>query len=260
LARWQQKALREAKLASDWMAPNEAYEAAARNFVMRLLGGEPEPALLADIAGFAHRIGPAGAANGLAQTLLKLTAPGVPDIYQGAEYWDLSLVDPDNRHPVDFRARGNTLGPTSILALAKHWRDGRVKQAAIARALAARQAAPRLFAEGKYLPIEVDGSLAKHVVAFARQLDDLTAITVVCRLATRLLKRDDLSIAPMSWRNVRLELPFECRGSGFCDVISGTSFEKAPAEIAKILSQLPIALLVANRSQYFVAAHSGHHA
>src|SRR5262249_277883 len=95
LAGWQQKALREAKLATDWTAPDEAYESAARGFLMRLFTGEAD--LLPDIAHFAHRIGPAGAANGLAQTLLKLTAPGVPDIYQGTEYWDLSLVDPDNR-------------------------------------------------------------------------------------------------------------------------------------------------------------------
>ena len=93
LAGWQQKALREAKLVTDWIAPNEPYESAARAFLTRLFAGEAD--LLPDIARFARRIGPAGAANGLAQTLLKFTAPGVPDIYQGTDCWDLSLVDPE---------------------------------------------------------------------------------------------------------------------------------------------------------------------
>ncbi|HYS48237.1 MAG TPA: malto-oligosyltrehalose synthase [Xanthobacteraceae bacterium] len=261
LARWQQKALREAKLASDWMAPNEAYEAAARDVVVRLFAGE-DAGLLADIAGFAERIAPAGAANGLTQVLLKLTVPGVPDIYQGTEYWDLSLVDPDNRRPVDFAARASSLGASPIAELTRHWRDGRIKQAVIARALAARQAAPRLFAEGTYLRIDVDGALAKHVIAFARQLDDLIAVTIVCRLPTRLLRRtNDLSIASSSWRNARLKLPAEWRGSGFRDVITGAIFEKAPSELARIFAQLPVALLVVNRREAadlfgFAAAHS----
>ena len=104
---WQQKALREATLFSDWSAPNEPYERAARELVAWLLAGPSE--LLTEIADFAWRIAPAGAVNGLAQVLLKLTAPGVPDIYQGTEYWDFSLIDPDNRTPVDFAARKRTL-------------------------------------------------------------------------------------------------------------------------------------------------------
>src|SRR5712691_3125493 len=140
------------------MAPNEAYEAAARDVVVRLFAGE-DAGLLADIAGFAERIAPAGAANGLAQVLLKLTVPGVPDIYQGTEYWDLSLVDPDNRRPVDFSVREKSLSSTLIAELATNWRDGRIKQAAIARILAVRKAAPQLLAEGGYLPIPVKGPL-----------------------------------------------------------------------------------------------------
>src|SRR5262252_7965121 len=132
IAAWQQKALREAKLFSDWSAPNESYERAASELVAWLMAGRSE--LLTEIADFADRIGPAGAANGLTQTLLKLTAPGVPDIYQGTEYWDLSLVDPDNRRPVDFCARSKSLCAGSIIELARQWRDGRIKQAVIARA------------------------------------------------------------------------------------------------------------------------------
>ena len=108
IAAWQQKAVREAKLHTDWSAPNESYERAAAEFIDRLF---TEPAdLLQEIAAFVRRIAAAGAANGLAQTVIKLTAPGVPDIYQGTEYWDLSLVDPDNRAAVDFAAREKSLG------------------------------------------------------------------------------------------------------------------------------------------------------
>src|SRR5262249_27838506 len=204
LAGWQQKALREAKLATDWTAPDETYESAARDFLMRLFAGEAD--VLPDIARFARRIGPAGAANGLAQTLLKLTAPGVPDIYQGTEYWDLSLVDPDNRRPVDFAARITSLDDGSLDALTTTRPDGRIKQALIAHTLAARKAAPRLFAEGSYLPIEVEGPLARHVIAFARILGNEIAVTVACRLTFRLLA-DGLSIQRLRWSGTRLRLP-----------------------------------------------------
>ena len=107
---------------------------------------------------FARRIGPAGAVNGLAQTLLKLTVPGVPDFYQGTEFWDQSLVDPDNRRPVDFARRIDALeADATPVALAAHWRDGRVKQAVIRRALALRREVPELFARGEYRPVEVTG-------------------------------------------------------------------------------------------------------
>jgi (1->4)-alpha-D-glucan 1-alpha-D-glucosylmutase len=242
LVGWQQKALREAKLATGWSAPNEPYESAARAFLTRLFAGQAD--LLPDIAHFARRIGPAGAANGLAQVLLRLTAPGVPDIYQGADYWDLSLVDPDNRRPVDFAARTASLGETAIEALAATWPDGRIKQAVIARALAVRRAAPRLFAEGSYAPIVVDGPLARHVLAFARLLGDQIAITVVCRLTFGLIA-ENLSIQRLRWSGTRLRLPSECRGAQFCDALSATALDEQNAsDLAAILPRLPVALLV----------------
>jgi (1->4)-alpha-D-glucan 1-alpha-D-glucosylmutase len=245
LAVWQQKTLREAKIASDWIAPNEAYESAARGFLMRLFASEA--GLLPEIARFAHRIGSAGAANGLAQTLLKLTSPGVPDIYQGTEYWDLSLVDPDNRRPVDFAARMAGLDTTAPAALAANWRDGRIKQAVIARVLAARRASLRLFAEGSYEPIAVEGPLAHHVVAFARTLGNEIALTVVCRLTANLLAGDTLSIQRLRWSGTRLRLPAECRAAQLSDVLGGTAFGQDPADFAATLPRLPIALLVSTR-------------
>ena len=171
-SRWQEKALREAKLATDWAVPNEAYEHAARAAAAtRCVAGDAAPALLTrDRRLSPTASAPAGAVNGLAQTLLKLTVPGVPDIYQGTEFWDFSLVDPDNRRPVDFaRARPQARrGPPEDLA--QTWRDGRIKQALIARTLALRRSTPELFAEGSYEPLEVRGTFADHVIAFARRL------------------------------------------------------------------------------------------
>jgi (1->4)-alpha-D-glucan 1-alpha-D-glucosylmutase len=244
LAGWQQKALREAKLATDWTAPNETYEGAARAFLTRLFAGEAD--VLPDVARFAHRVAPAGAANGLAQSLLKLTAPGVPDIYQGTEYWDLSLVDPDNRRPVEFGARTASLG-SAVDALAGIWQDGRIKQAVIARALAVRRAAPRLFVDGSYQPIDVEGPLARHIIAFARILDDAIAITVVCRLTSGLLTEQGLSIQRLRWSGTRLRLPPQCRGAQLRDAIVGTEFMQAPGDLAAMLGRLPIVLLVSQQ-------------
>jgi len=243
LAAWQQKALREAKLATDWTAPNEAYESAARRFLTRVFASET--GLLPEIARFARRIGPAGAVNGLAQTLMKLTAPGVPDIYQGTDYWDVSLVDPDNRRPVDFAARMRSLEASSLDELAANWRDGRIKQAVIARALAVRRSAPRLFADGTYEPVEVEGPLARHVVAFARRHENAVAVTIACRLMSRLLFGDGLSIQRLRWSGTRLRLPDACRTAHLRDAIGGTEFHRQDAaDLAASLAGLPVALLV----------------
>ena len=155
LAAWQQKAVREAKVYSDWSAPNETYERAAAGFI-RSLFSEPSE-LLNELFLFAQRIAAAGAVNGLAQTLIKLTAPGIPDIYQGTEYWDLSLVDPDNRAPVAFESRKRSLDHTAPADRASTWRDGQVKQAMIEQILAVRKDSPLLFSEGKYLPLATAG-------------------------------------------------------------------------------------------------------
>ena len=243
VAAWQQKALREAKLHSDWLAPNEAYERATSDFVIRLFSTPSE--LLNEIATFAKRIAPAGAANGLAQVLLKLTAPGVPDIYQGTEYWDLSFVDPDNRSPVDFAARQESLNVTYIDDLAANWRDGRIKQFVIARVLAMRKKMPRLFAEGTYVPLETAGPLAEHFVGFARILGKSAAISVFCRFTAELLSRDDaLAVSISQCNNTRLVIPAELRAT-FSDALIPQRRLLVGSEVgmAQILNRLPIVFL-----------------
>ena len=140
LASWQTKALREAKLRSDWASPDDAYEEAARRYLMALVAEARLPDVLDELADFVDDIAPAAAVNALAQLLLKLTSPGVPDIYQGTDFWDFSLVDPDNRRPVDYAAREDALRRDDQMAtLLASWRDGRIKQAILARTLALRR-------------------------------------------------------------------------------------------------------------------------
>ena len=243
LVAWQQKALREAKLASDWAAIDEAYEAAARDFTVALVADAALPDLLHQAVALVQRIGPAGALNGLAQCLLRMTVPGVPDLYQGAELWDLSLVDPDNRRPVDWprRVAGPTAGP--LAELAAEWRNGRVKQALISRALAVRQRLSPLFEDGDYRPVRLEGPLADAMIAFVRQRPEAWALVVAPRLAARLpLVPGDIRVVRDGWQDTAVVLD---------DVPDGvvSAFDGAPLKLvagrtslAALCRTLPLAL------------------
>ncbi|MEJ0019845.1 MAG: malto-oligosyltrehalose synthase [Acetobacteraceae bacterium] len=247
LAEWQLKALREAKLATDWEAPDLDYEEAARSFLYTIMN---DRAFVTEAETFVRRIEAAGVVNGLAQTLLKLTVPGVPDFYQGTEFWDRSLVDPDNRRPVDFARRiaaaeANEAPP----ALAPAWRDGRVKQAVIRRALALRTECPDLFARGSYRPLAVAGAQSERVVAFARADG---CVVVVPRLVASLLadarnvEGRSILIPPGAWGDTVLHLPDDLAGRPMRDRLSGAVH--APlgpqAPVAALLGRFPLALLV----------------
>jgi (1->4)-alpha-D-glucan 1-alpha-D-glucosylmutase len=248
LADWQQKALREAKLRSDWAAVDQTYEAAARAFTRRLVADAELPDLLAAIVAFTGRIAPAGAVNGLAQTLLKLTVPGVPDLYQGTDLWDFSLVDPDNRRPVDFAARtARTDAP--LAELTADWRDGRLKQALIRRTLALRRRAPRLFAEGDYRPVRIEGEARRTVLAFVRRAEPDWMLVVVPRLLAGLAGQvgamGGLALAPGAWRGTDLlldELPpvlpvYDWLGGGVVE-----RFDRRP-KVDLLCGTLPLALV-----------------
>ncbi|MCK3842586.1 malto-oligosyltrehalose synthase [Pseudomonas sp. W15Feb34] len=210
LWQWQQKALREAKLQSSWSAPNEAYEQGVERFLKRLLLSEAGQALRDALDGAAQAIAPSGALNSLAQTLLHLTVPGVPDVYQGDEFWDFSLVDPDNRRPVDFDARQRALDtPPDIGELLFNWRDGRIKQALIAQVLNASRACPELFRKGSYTPLEVVGRHAERVVAFYREHQGQQLLVVVPRWPYPLLENGVFPhINAQVWGDTRMKLPF----------------------------------------------------
>ncbi|WPN20892.1 malto-oligosyltrehalose synthase [Pseudomonas marginalis] len=210
LWQWQQKALREAKLQSSWSAPNEAYEQGVEAFLSRLLLTDEGRELRTAIGNAAQVIAPAGALNGLAQSLLRITVPGVPDLYQGDEFWDLSLVDPDNRRPVDFNARQQALDtPPDLGELLFNWRDGRIKQALIAQVLGLRKAHPELFRSGAYTPLEVVGTHAERVVAFAREYQGKCVLVVVPRWSHALLENGvHPQVNARVWGDTRVKLPF----------------------------------------------------
>jgi (1->4)-alpha-D-glucan 1-alpha-D-glucosylmutase len=180
------KAAREGKVETSWTNPDEAYEHALTAFVGDILDAGKSGEFLDSFAQFAERTAMLGALNSLTQVALKATIPGVPDFYQGTEFWDLSLVDPDNRRPVDFAVREHELaalsGPIDWAELASHWRDGRIKLALTSRLLAWRQTRQAVFERGNYQPLAVTGSDRDHVIAFARTTRREAAIVVAGRL------------------------------------------------------------------------------
>ncbi|HSD51652.1 MAG TPA: malto-oligosyltrehalose synthase, partial [Candidatus Methylomirabilis sp.] len=193
LQQYMLKAAKEAKVNTSWINPNEAYDEALRSFVAQILEPGPGNRFLGDFVPFQGFTARLGMVNSLAQTLIKMTAPGVPDFYQGIEVWDFSLVDPDNRRPVDFALRAALLaelreriaaGDLASLArdLVEQWPDGRIKLYTIHRALTCRRQAPDLFRAGAYVPLRSEGRRADRLCVFARRWESQTALTVVPRL------------------------------------------------------------------------------
>jgi (1->4)-alpha-D-glucan 1-alpha-D-glucosylmutase len=209
LGAWWRKALREGKLRSSWSAPNGAYEEQALQFAGDALNPAKSLELLRDVAAFVARIERPGALNGLVQMALRCTAPGIPDSYQGTEFWDFSLVDPDNRRPVDFSARKIALAQhLSLDLLAESWRDGRIKQAVLRKLLRARQDAPALFSQANYEPLAVEGQRAGHVLAFLRRHGDKAMLVVVARCCAEGMA-DAEGLVPDRdwWGDTRIVLP-----------------------------------------------------
>ena len=252
------KAVREAQVHSGWINPDESYETALTDFVRAALDAvRPNPFLDA-LAPLRDLVAHAGAVNALAQQLLKLTAPGVPDVYQGTELWDQSLVDPDNRRPVDYALRTRLLDeladaePTPALTrnLLEHKADGRIKLYLTSRVLAFRDAHPALFARGEYVPLSVEGAGAEHTVAFARRHGDEEVIVVVPRLVAGLLGKELVDpVGAEVWGDTRLVLADVAPGSRYRDVFSGEEVETsaggdgAVLPAADVFAAFPFALL-----------------
>lgn len=247
------KAVKEAKRRTSWSAPDEAYEQAVAEFVRRIAETGRRNPFLDDFLAFRRRIVPVGMLNGLVQTLLKLTVPGVPDIYQGTELWDLSLVDPDNRRPVDHALRRKLLDsfegqplPADIAS----WRDGAVKLALIRRTLDLRRRMPDVFAQGAYRPLAVRGPRAGNVVAFARSLGERQVVVAV-PVQTARLWSDGVSMPPLEavWRGVHVEAPKRGGAGRFRDLLSGRMVEtvsrrgNAVLALTDLFAAFPLALL-----------------
>jgi (1->4)-alpha-D-glucan 1-alpha-D-glucosylmutase len=183
------KAAREGKEQTSWLAPNEVYESGLATFLERMLDRRLSFAFIESFSAFAHRVALIGALNSLSQLTLKATMPGIPDFYQGTEFWDLALVDPDNRRPVDFASRGaalDAIGETpDWQALADQWDDGRIKLALTRRLLALRRSFADIFINGTYRPIDVSGPDHERIVAYVRSSGGVAVIVAVGRLFAR---------------------------------------------------------------------------
>ncbi len=252
------KAARESQVHTSWVNQDAAYEDALRGFVRAVLDTRHRNPFLEDVAALRDQVAHAGAFNALAQQLLKLTAPGVPDIYQGTELWDQSLVDPDNRRPVDYASRLKLLRalnrrkPGSRLAadLLAAKEDGRIKLCLTSRTLAFRAAHPDLFARGDYQPLAAEGAAAEHIVAFARRLDDEEIIVAVPRLVATVIGKERRDpVGSEVWGDTRLVLPDVEPGSRYRDVFAGETVETTVGEggsvlaLSAVFARLPFALL-----------------
>ena len=200
------KALHEAKINTSWIQPNEQWDAAMHDFVEKILNGSPRNKFLPIFLPVAKEIGRLGAINAFTQTLLKLTSPGVPDIYQGNEIWDFSLVDPDNRRPVDYEMRRRMLESLSSATadeLMQAWPDGRIKLFLTQRMLRFRGEHPDLFQRGDCVPVHASGTLAECCVSFLRRLPDKWIVVLAPRLSSR------VGFPPVgeAWRDTTIELP-----------------------------------------------------
>jgi (1->4)-alpha-D-glucan 1-alpha-D-glucosylmutase len=243
LVAYMTKALREGKVSTDWTNVNEEYERAAEQYLRSLLNPKGSTVILRTFEENVETVLLPGAVNSLSQTLLKLTVPGVPDLYRGTELWDFSLVDPDNRRPVDFERRQSLLkeletGSRSHRELLANWKDGGVKAFVVWSVLRYRETYPDTFASGGYEPLEVSGSEADRIVAFQRGEG---TVVVAPRLAAPLLSGSEHPL-PREWKDTTVHLgdPGRLR-----DRFTGRSVEtdEEGVRVEELLGEFPLALL-----------------
>jgi len=255
---YMRKAMREAKLHTSWLNPVAPYERAVEHFVQAVLAGPRAAAFLRTFVPAARRLAWLGMLNAGSQLLLKVASPGVPDIYQGTELWDLSLVDPDNRRPVDFTARRAILdGVAPMLArvergepagadLAAHladWRTGAIKLILTAAALRLRRRCPDLFLEGAYQPVEAEGPAAGHLVGLARTRDETAVLALVPRLPALLGGGEEEERFPLGavWDGTTVALPPALAARPWRHALTGAPIRAADGrlEVAEVLAELP---------------------
>jgi (1->4)-alpha-D-glucan 1-alpha-D-glucosylmutase len=238
------KALNEAKLNTSWIRPNEDWLGAIRDFVAKILEASSKNKFLPNFLALAEEIARLGAINSLTQTLLKLTSPGLPDIYQGNEIWDFSLVDPDNRRPVDYRHRREMLASIAKAKpeeLLQSWPDGRIKMFLIQRVLQFRREHANLFRSGNYLPLKASGILADCCISFARQWHDDWIVVMAPRLSSR------IGFPPVGerWKDTAVELPENFGRENARELFTNreSKIENGEFAVADAMSTLPFATI-----------------
>jgi (1->4)-alpha-D-glucan 1-alpha-D-glucosylmutase len=257
IQQYMNKALKEAKIHTSWINPNEAYDTAVGEFITMILDADRSGAFLADFTGFFANVERAGLWNALSQTVLKIGAPGVPDFYQGTELWDFSLVDPDNRRPVDFELRKKLLASLNAEARTDPYsladrlllspENGLIKMFVTSRGLAFRRAFHELFHEGGYAPLAARGVHADKVVAFARVRGGSVALIAAGRFFNRLGVPSQLPVGTV-WENTTLHLetiPIDrCRDVLTDRVISvGGEGGDRNVVMSDVFARLPVAIL-----------------
>ncbi|MDA8083309.1 MAG: malto-oligosyltrehalose synthase [Nitrospiraceae bacterium] len=247
ISRYMLKAVREAKVNSSWINPDSSYEEGLDLFIRSVLSRPARNAFLADFVPFAGEVAEFGIYNSFSQTLLKITSPGVPDFYQGTELWDLNLVDPDNRWPVDFKERSHcmeqlkqgesSLGPAGLAKkVLEERKDGRIKMYVIWKALALRRSMRRLFEQGEYVPLETMGAGFENICAFERGMGGRRIVVAVPRLLARLLRgKDSLPLGPDAWGDTAVIVPFASGGMRFRNVFTDEIITAVPHEGATVL-------------------------
>jgi (1->4)-alpha-D-glucan 1-alpha-D-glucosylmutase len=243
---------------TSWTEVNEGYEEAVAGFVEALLSTTDDKSFMQEFLPFQRRVARIGALNSLSQSLIKLTVPGVPDVYQGNEIWEFSLVDPDNRRPLNFELRKRLLAelreldPSDTRTLLEDgaWREGRPKLYLIWKVLRMRRERPELFRDGGYVTLQTSGERNEHLVAFARRHGNEVAITVAPRLCAKMMDVDgSLLPDPAAWENTSILLPDELAEAAYRNVLTD---EMVVAEerngtmslgVVGLLRNFPVALL-----------------
>jgi (1->4)-alpha-D-glucan 1-alpha-D-glucosylmutase len=253
------KGISEAKRQTSWINPDVAYEDAIATFVRALFDERRSGAFLASVSAFVQRIEAPGVLNSLAQVLLKVATPGVPDIYWGGELWDFSFTDPDNRRPVDFARRRATLGEvrraaesdarTAARELLAHPADGAIKMFVLHRALAARAGRREAFEGSAYVPCPARGVLSRHVVAFARGDAGRRVFALTGRLFARLTEGGRVPVGP-AWGDTVVSMPTPVPPARYREALTGRSLMPAARNggwelpLAEVFETLPLALVV----------------
>jgi (1->4)-alpha-D-glucan 1-alpha-D-glucosylmutase len=257
------KAAREAKLSTSWANVNTEYEEALTQFVRTTLEPREGNLFLSDLVTVQRRLVRYGLLNGLTQVVCKLTAPGVPDIYQGNEIWDFSLVDPDNRRPVDYARRRGLLAElrrnpgldaAKVRALVDTLGDGRSKLYLTWKILQFRREHTDLFLRGEYIPLRVEGTHAANLCAFARRHANGLLITIAPRLYLRLLGERELPpLGEEVWKDTLIELPRDFNSEAMRNILDGTEVsvsregERPSLRAAEALAHFPVAVLYSPR-------------
>jgi (1->4)-alpha-D-glucan 1-alpha-D-glucosylmutase len=241
LAAYIHKAGREAKVHTRWTDPNHAYESAVKDFVHAAIDDADGP-FMRDFLPFLRDVARGGLINALSQTILRLAAPGVPDTYQGTEFWDFSLVDPDNRRPVDYQRRAAALRDAKSAGIEqiRGWMndgDDRIKLLVTQRLLTLRRDDPELFIEGDYTPLRITARRPDNLFAFARRRGDRLLVVVVPRLVWQF---------PSDWGDTQIELPPAAAAAPFRNVISDERHKSSQSRLpaSELFTAFPAAVLI----------------